>query len=157
MKPSIITFEFDRSLYEDWEDFKKYYQSTYHDLCKYTSFNVNNKSFFEEEFRKKTVEILSTNKSLFYYKVDLSKTLRIECSPSLIDKRIELKIIMTSVQYTVIDTVLRSGYMDNSHYNIEDLLIVEGDQSENLKQGKMYEGEIKTLSHYNVITYKPII
>ena len=157
MNPSIITFEFDNLLYEDWEDFKKHYQSTYHELCRYTSFSVNNKSSFEKGFEKKTIELLRANSNLFNYKVDLSKAITVDCSPSLVDKRIVLKIKMISVEYTVIDTVLRSGSLDNSHYTIQDLLIVEGDQSENLKKGKMYEGEIKTLSHYKVITYKPII
>ncbi len=166
MKPAVITFEFGSLVSEGGSQFKEHYLDTFINLSQKVKLSTikenrkldtKSKDIFETGFKDKSIALLKEGINTFRYNPDLEKNITCECSLGIFHNDFSASLYATSIEYTVIDSVFETeSYSDNAK-NQEVLLLVEGDQSENLINRKSFGGIIKLfVNTVTIVTYKPI-
>ncbi|MBV9962291.1 MAG: hypothetical protein JO072_08595 [Parafilimonas sp.] len=159
--PCVVTIKVNKTIYSDWDDFKKYYLQTINKLGYSTNQNFSllsdrSKEILIETLKKRTIEILESEKKFLYIKVD-SNSVSVDCSFS---GQFIIYLSAISISYTVLDSYVTSyGFSGNNNPSTEEFLMVEGDRSQDLKKGINFdnvENWNMYLHHSSIHSYKPI-
>jgi len=165
MRPAVVTFKFYRDTSEGMDLFKDNYLKEFVAFCREIDFiekkdlrtlSATQKEKIENWIKEKTTLLLNQGIKLFEYTVDVNHII-VKCS--LLDENgyysvkgdIKVEFGLTSVVYTVIDTV-------PAGVDTYSLMIVEGDQSKNIKSEKKLDGKIvHCFGQIYIDSYKSIL